>query len=653
MKKGNQRIGGGGSLNLPKLPKLSEGLPPFELDSYKSTDAMTASTSSCTTNQTDGTSIFSFETATSGSKTSQSSHRRCASWMSPSPQNKWNVQDSSLKRVPSYHPPMNYNTSTYVPETSPSTVAARISHCLVKRSILTDYDDEAACATAFTYEGGFGNQTGCSGMFAINLYKGGKGKAIELEEDAVNGGYMMKRSNHKTKKSNPNEGHLDSTVTTSSPEGIFASNSCSTATSQSKTISVRPDFSHGVIVECTRIRGNTITFHRDVKAIIASARGESDGLDDCRDPLLGTVAKSRFALTAGIKRSSVGESKEGKEDVAAKVEKLILPPLKLSRSSRSYHKTTPQNKRSDSVQCTCSALENALELIEKDRLCARLLGMQALVFLTDLKSSRLEKAYMSSLCILGCPMNFKSYATSSATSLSSSSFGESQELEEEDEEDSRSSISRIHERILWIIMRPGGDETYNSTDIKNSPSNFISSPCYTNCEQPQEKTPKFSIGSSFFDESSPNANSTAEELITMRRLAMQTLTNALTITTQYANRFPLLPTPQCEFLCNEDFVKRLAIDLIGATRPPISFLPCAHDATLAARLLGLIVTHFVEGRNNKITIGDMEVGTPPRKVFDTLERARLAGMSCHSALEMEAKKAMSALAGYEWEGMKK
>jgi len=685
------------SLKLPKLPCLSKDLAPFRID----TDYVTAATESCSTVMSEDSTPETYFTssvsdASSGSRQhpplsssslarptlqskqtsysqsflnedeSVNSNSSC-SWMNLPPRTNWNVTDSSLKPIPPFHPPLVYNTSAYVPEVSPSTVAARISCCLSKRSILADYDDEAASATAYTLEGGIGEDNSCSGVFVIQLYKGGKGPLVKIPVDSTS--EFNNEKNTQNFKSNPNEGHFNGAT----PTSAFSTKSAkSSFSNQSTSIEVRPDFSHGVIVECTRTRGNTISFHRDVQAILASARGESDGVDDWRDPLLGLVTKSRFSFPGFSANSkhrtmySFDNEEESKEDVTGQLNKLLLPPLRLSRSSKSNIKS----KRSDSVQATCSALEKALELIEKDRLDARFLGMQSLVFLTDLRSSRLEKAYMSSLCVLGCPMNFKSYSSTSSVVSSASSFGirrqEDYDFEDEEESNSATAISRIHERIIWIIMRGGEDETYSKSDNKNSKSNptppqLPSSLLYTD-DQPQEKTPPFSLNNSFFNESSSSTN--PEVLITMRRLAIQVLTNALVVTSNYSDRFPLLPKPQCDALYREDFVQRLALDLIGVIRPPITLLSCAHDAALAARLLGLIACH-VEGevvkevqgnieiqgniahgsRSSMKKIGDMEVGRPPRKVLDLLERARTAGLSCHGVLEAEARKTFKYLAG--------
>ena len=51
-----------------------------------------------------------------------------------------------------------------------------------------------------------------------------------------------------------------------------------------------------------------------------------------------------------------------------------------------------------------SALEGALFNIEKGYLDAKLLEIKNFVLLTNLKSSRLEKGYLSSLCFLGSLM---------------------------------------------------------------------------------------------------------------------------------------------------------------------------------------------------------------------------------------------------------
>ena len=47
---------------------------------------------------------------------------------------------------------------------------------------------------------------------------------------------------------------------------------------------VRPDFPHGVVVECTRIRGDVIVFHRDCQAVLTSVRGETDGVNKLMQP---------------------------------------------------------------------------------------------------------------------------------------------------------------------------------------------------------------------------------------------------------------------------------------------------------------------------------------------------------------------------------
>jgi len=62
-------------------------------------------------------------------------------------------------------------------------------------------------------------------------------------------------------------------------------------------------------------------------------------------------------------------------------------------------KTPTQN--SNIAHSVCTILKTALFCLEQDCFDTQVLGMQSLVLLTDLRSSRLEKAYLSSLCALG------------------------------------------------------------------------------------------------------------------------------------------------------------------------------------------------------------------------------------------------------------
>jgi len=58
------------------------------------------------------------------------------------PRRLWNVQDNSLKRIPTGYPPLNPRCTVFVGDAPPSIVAVRIAECLRKRSIGVEYDEE-------------------------------------------------------------------------------------------------------------------------------------------------------------------------------------------------------------------------------------------------------------------------------------------------------------------------------------------------------------------------------------------------------------------------------------------------------------------------------------------------------------------------------
>jgi len=498
----------------------------------------------------------------------------------------------------------------------------------MKRSLSATYDDDDASATVFGVD---------MGSFEINLYKGNKrGPAVTI----------------------PSVVDDDSNTNVGPPNG---------------TQIVRPNFSDGVVVECARIRGDVIAFHRDCQAVLVGARGETDGVDDCRRPL-GVFLTSRFGFSDVGVSASWNQQKEGirgghgndnvkrgeEEEKSCEdynqcgVNKLLLSPKPspLSSSSASVSSSTRIRKSStqqlDEARSVYAVLETALSLLEKDRLCAQLLGMQSLVLLTDLKSSSLDKAYLSSLCVLGSPM---SHTASLDMNYSSSSLDRDEDGGIGGDEGgvdgafSTSAITRIHKRILRIIMKPGEDHNDDSIDTPSSG---------------EQDTSNLSISSSY---STSMANQVNPEFhISMRRMAIQTLTNALSTTLYNSNRFPLLPPLHCAMLHRDDLIKCVALDLAGAARPYMAVLTCAHDAALAARLLRLIVRYRSDNteRNSDTTnndtvigrggscsvkrIGDIGVGMPVRKVQDLLKRARVASKSYHGVLEVEVERVLNDLA---------
>jgi hypothetical protein len=65
----------------------------------------------------------------------------------PRPRRLWKVNDTSLKPVPYFYPPLDKRCTVFVSDAPPSVVAVRIAECLRKRSVSVEYDEEAVSWT--------------------------------------------------------------------------------------------------------------------------------------------------------------------------------------------------------------------------------------------------------------------------------------------------------------------------------------------------------------------------------------------------------------------------------------------------------------------------------------------------------------------------
>lgn len=205
------------------------------------------------------------------------------------------------------------------------------------------------------------------------------------------------------------------------------------------------------------------------------------------------------------------------------------------------------------ARSVCAVFKTALSLVEKDRLCAQLLGMQSLVLLTDLRLSCRDKAYLSISCVLGSPMNH--------TASGNMNYGSSLDCDEDegiggDEGEvegisSTSATTRIHKRILRINMQSG--DGHNDDYICPLP--------YREQDTSSISTPS-SFSTSMVNQVNPEVH------ISMRRMVIQAFTNALFTILYCSNHFPFIPPLHCAMLHREDFIKCVALDLEGAVRPP-------------------------------------------------------------------------------------
>jgi len=205
----------------------------------------------------------------------------------------WNVEDGTLRPLPPLHPPLDPVSTAFVYDASPSVIAARVSDCLRERSIMTEFDDDAATANAMT-----ANRV----HFIIRLHRGGG---------------------------------------PSSP------------------------FSHGVIIEIQRLRGDAMTFHQSSRAILSAAQGDTNA---ARIICNNLVPNNGMGLSLDIPIRGVLTNDDSKERDSADI---------------------------------LMALEIDWSLIKKDRMDANILGWESLALLTDGQGSGRSSALVASRVVLG------------------------------------------------------------------------------------------------------------------------------------------------------------------------------------------------------------------------------------------------------------
>lgn len=207
----------------------------------------------------------------------------------------WNVEDGALRPLPPLHPPLDPASSAFVCDASPSVIAARVSDCLRERSIMTEFDDDAATANAMT-----ANRV----RFTIRLYRGGA---------------------------------------PSSP------------------------FSHGVIIDIQRLRGDPMTFHQSSRAILSAAQGDS--------------------YVANIYNQMVPNHGMG-----------LALDIPFPGVMPNHHSPS---KSIDDQTSMSMALEIVWKLIKKDRMDAHILGWESLALLTDENGSGRATALIAARVVLG------------------------------------------------------------------------------------------------------------------------------------------------------------------------------------------------------------------------------------------------------------
>ena len=110
--------------------------------------------------------------------------------MNKPPRTNWNVADNKLKPIPPLYPPIPPNNKIFINDASPSVVACRISECLRKRSIIADYDDEAAVATCWS-KGDNGSGEGELLLFHTGAVQQSKNNGVVMLDGKNNPNYLI------------------------------------------------------------------------------------------------------------------------------------------------------------------------------------------------------------------------------------------------------------------------------------------------------------------------------------------------------------------------------------------------------------------------------------------------------------------------------
>ena len=308
------------------------------------------------------------------------------------------------------------------------------------------------------------------------------------------------------------------------------------------------DFSHGVIVECVRISGSVLTFHRHCRGILQSAKGQSTG--DDRRPNYATSVLEFRRLKSQQKQNII-----------------------------------QQNDRSGIS--AAHALEQARELLKKDRLECRQLGMERLVGLT-------EKAVSG--------------------------------------EEISSYVSTQLLKDLWLL------EYLKETDAKElnekpSTGNSLMSACTSTLFDVDGGLEK----SSSHATSPTKVEEEARHDGMLRASALRVLCNALSVAAENKVLGRLLCVPGSQ-LVSRNLLDVLIQDLKGATRPPSivmaeSRLSSVHEAALSVRCLRILGEHSEQ----------CEDYLQREHVLERLEMARACGRSTHWVLQDEAELTYSKL----------
>jgi len=452
------------------------------------------------------------------------------------PRRLWKVSDTGIPSIPPFYPlPLDAKCCAYVADASPSVVSVRIAEALRRQSIAVEYDDETVTATCMTVDR-------C--RFVIHLW-------------------------------NAKSPALNSTTAQSIANKSMGSS--------------KADLPKGLIVECKRIAGDVITFHRMVSAIKKAAKSHGTG-EDVRKPYrTSPIEFTRFVAAGGAEK---------------------IPPS-----------TTPDPLSPSAA--AIEAIEHAVQLLKKDRLDAQLRGMESIVALTDPVSSGWDISFTAAMAVLGAPLRGSdSYA------------------------DDVPAAQALHQDWIYslLVFRELPDEIRGGPqDIDESTKEHRATSLAFLCEMGHQDHDASKVNDKVIEAMREDRVRMGDEYHGgyLRSLALRALSNSLSTLTRQNPRFlySTLST-QSPHLVSEDFINALWMDAAGASRPPGivggTRLASPHEAALAARIIRLLGQ--AHPRAKQRLVKDKKFS------LHQLEKAYFVGQANHQLLEHEAKRTYRFLA---------
>jgi len=316
-----------------------------------------------------------------------------------------------------------------------------------------------------------------------------------------------------------------------------------------------------VLVECQRVSGNSISFHQTARAILQAAQSLDSGADRRLPHQCAPMDYPR-----------------------------MIPSQQREQPAAADCSSSGGHKAAAAAAAAVEALEQAYQLLCKDRLDAQLSGLESLVDLTDVTSVGSQVACTSAVAILG------GTATIATTA------------------DSSSLLHQLH--TDWILKLVLGQKRLSS-------------------EQPPTPLAAASPGevlrrtSPTADEAEEGDNDMLKATAShMRALALWTFSNALSVLDRHDPGM-LQQLLASTASAGPPVLTALVHDLRGASRPAsVGGESGPHEAALAVKILGLLGAHSADAKDFMLS---------DESFLDQLDKVASIGRSTHAVLAAEAR----------------